>query len=70
MLTKYKFFNIFISYMKTTKKLSKYALKTNEGEIIKTIEATNNKEAINYFSKIKNLERKLLLKIFKVEVIS
>ncbi len=56
--------------MKTTKKLSKYALKTNEGEIIKTIEATNNKEAINYFSKIKNLERKLLLKIFKVEVIS
>ena len=53
--------------MGTTKK---YALRNKSGETMKTVEAASLKKAEVFFAKIKNLDRKTLLRLFIVGVVS
>ena len=43
-----------------------YKLTTKSGEVIKKVTACSKTLAISFFSKIKNLRAKTLLKIYKV----
>lgn len=46
--------------------MGEYVLKTNDGEIVKRINASDLDDAIDYFTKMKKLKKKQLLKIFEV----
>lgn len=47
--------------------MKKYFLKTKEGEVINTKESYTKEEAITFFSNIKKLNKKDLLKIYVVK---
>jgi hypothetical protein len=49
--------------------MNKYALKSKTGEVISYIKADNLFEAREFFSNIKKLDVKSLLKIFIVEMV-
>jgi hypothetical protein len=45
-----------------------YALKTKTGEVIKTINAVDKKQAVELFTEIKKLPKEDLLDIYLVEI--
>jgi hypothetical protein len=47
--------------------MEKFVLKTIEGEIINMTTQKNIDSAIEYFSEVKKLPKKELIKIFKIE---
>ena len=47
--------------------MSGYLLKTKNGEVINHTTQKNKEDSIEYFSKVKDLPIKVLLKLYKVE---
>jgi hypothetical protein len=47
--------------------MGRYILKTKNGEVINHTTQINKEDSIEYFSKVKDLPIKVLLKIYKVE---
>ena len=47
--------------------MNKYLLKTKEGEVINVTLQLSKEYSIKYFSSIKQIDKKELLKIYKVE---
>jgi len=45
----------------------KYVLKNMSGEVINTTKQSSLEEAIEYFSKVKQLPKKEIFKIYKIE---
>lgn len=50
-----------------SKEMGRYILKTKNGEVINHTTQINKEDSIEYFSKVKDLPIKVLLKIYKVE---
>jgi len=48
--------------------MKQYVLKTNDGETIGVTIQLCEEDALEYFSVIKNLPKRELLKIFKIEI--
>lgn len=50
--------------------MGEYVLKTNNGEVIKRVNVSSLDDAIDYFAKMKKLEKQQLISIFKVELLN